>query len=360
MVRGKTPYIPYTMLTQGEMKLALLAEQADIYAQAFPENREYAQAKNMLDNALRVGVSNGVNFVGALYNPVLQQVAKEIAQASRQTRPASRGGLLGRQSLSTGIGDIVLDFDHDCVQYAAKAANKELRQDKSWKYYDNFGTPEREKNVFKKYKGECKIRVDIEKIVNQSITNASHHVVYYGLQEDFPAIKDTMVATKHLFHTIGIQGLANATDVDKGLMATWSETSILAKNTAVGVGPVDSINSSFYLSKDPDAYLASYVAWQKKRGGASIKGIGNPVAAVIIPLIGAITAAVVAAADMQKQLNAKRAGAMAAAQGYGTDALLAKESDFGEKKGQPPAGSGSNTLLLVGAAAAGIYLLTNK
>ncbi len=82
-------YIPYLSLTKGEMRLALLAEQARMFSKAFPEYKEYRRSLTMLDNALNAGVSRGVNFSGAIHGEVLQRVAREIAAASRQQRPAS-------------------------------------------------------------------------------------------------------------------------------------------------------------------------------------------------------------------------------------------------------------------------------
>lgn len=362
-VSGPMGYIPYTNITKGEMKLALLLEQAKIYAAAFPENKEYVTATNMLYKSLRDGVSNGVKFVGALYNPLLQQVALEVSKASRQTAPASKGGLLGRVSLAQGISGIgevefKFNFDHDCVQYATKAANAKYRNaiggEKSWQWWQNLLNDSDHRRYYKAKKAECAVRIDIEKIVNERITGASHHVLYHGLDEAYPAITGTAVVTKHLLQLGGVAGLANATETDQSLMGIWSETSILKKNTAAGVGPVGSVPSSFYLAPDPDAFNDSYAKWKTTKVYNNPKKDKIGGLAAVTALIVAIGAAVKEAASFQRALNEKKAGAMGSALNYGTPALESLQSDFNTAGG----GGSSNNLLLFGAAAAGIYLLT--
>ena len=69
-----------------------------------------------------------------------------------------------------------------------------------------------------------------------------------------------------------------------------------------------------------------------------------------------IGAAVGQAAAFQKELNAKKAGAMAAAQNYGTFALEAKQSDWNDI-GTGAGSSNNSNLLTFGLLAAGAYLL---
>jgi hypothetical protein len=355
-------FIPYTSLTRGEMELALYGQQLAIYSHAFPENPDYTKALNMVENAFRSGLSNGVNFVGALHSDYLQFIAKTITNASRQTAPASKGGLLGRSSLASGVPaigqDIKFNFDHDCVQYATKATNKWARHDKSWQWYENNVNDSAVRRYYREQKSICATKIEIEKIVNEKITNASHHVLYYGLNEGYPAIRNSTVVTKHLLHIGGIGGLANATDTDTSLMSVWSETAILRRNTQADVGPIGSVQSSLNLSPNYDAYAASYTQWQKNRTYTNPKSgkIGEPLTiAAITALIAAIGAAVGQAAAFQKELNAKKAGAMAAAQNYGTVALEAKQTDWNDIN----TGSGFNNsnLLTFGLLAAGAYLI---
>lgn len=366
MVAKSPIYIPYHALTRGEMKLALLADQAAIYSAAFPEQKEYAQAYQMLTNALDAGVSNGVNFIGALYSPFLQHVAKEINQAVKQTAPASKDMLLGRESLSTGVrgvgaNEFQFNFDHDCVQFATKAANKKYGFSKNWQWWEYNLNDSEHRRYYRAQKAVCKTRIEIEAIVNERITNASHHVLYHAIDETYPAIKNQFVRTKLILQLGGVAGLANATETDSHLMALWSETSILKRNSTGGVGTVGSVPSSFYLSPDPEAFNDSYALWQKNRvfdnpKKDKIKGIGIA-PAVLVALVEAIAGALKAAGVLFQSLNAKKAGAMGSALNYGTPALESKTADFDLPSTTTPTESNNNMLLLGGAAVAAYLLL---
>ncbi len=368
MVSGSVPYIPYNNLTKGEMKLSLLLEQANMYAAAYPERKEFKESANMLSTALRQGLANGINFVGALYDPLLQLTAREIQKAVRQTAPAA-GILLGRDSIAKGlqgIGEpIVLPFDHDCVQYATKKANEKFKQlypnGRSWQQWENQINNSVPREYYREQKQVCRVKIEIEKIVNQRITDASHHVLYYDISQGFPGTKFSFVKTKMLLQLGGIAGLANATETDTSLMSTWSETSILRKNSISNVGTVGSVQSSFYLAPDPQEYMESYIKWkesgafsrlksQKTRGGSKI-GL-DP--ATITALVVAITGAIKAAADMQRSMNEKKAGAMGSALNYGTPALEALKEDFDVQGGS---GESSNLPLLAAAGLAAYLLL---
>lgn len=360
-------FIPYTSLTRGEMELALYGQQLAIYAAAYPENQEYAKALNMVENALRSGLSNGVNFVGALHSDYLQFIANTINKASRQTAPASKGGLLGRSSLASGIPaigqDIKFDFDHDCVQFATKATNAKYGFNNNWQKYEHALNDSEHRRYYREQKALCKVKIEIEKVVNERITNASHHVIYYGINEAYPGIKGSTVVTKHLLHLGGIGGLANSTDTNSSLMSTWSETAILRKNTQADVGPIGSIQASLNLSPNYDAYAASYAQWQKNRTYTNpLAGkIGEPITiAAVTKLVIAIASAITAAQGLLKELNARKAGAMSAAQAYGTPALEAKKTDW-DDLGAGTGGGGSSNLLTYGLlAGAAYFLLTDK
>lgn len=307
--RGGIGYIPYLSLTKGEMRLALLQEQARIYAKAFPENREYRRAATMLENALYAGVSRGVNFVGALYEPTLQQVAREISRASRQTKPASRAGFMGRDSIITGIGEIFVDIQKhffDCMKAAGGDAGK---------------------------RHKCYVNLNIEKAINNKIKEAGHHMLYKSIRQG-DKVTATVIA-KGLNHRLGIEGLALAADLDSALMDTWVETMILKRNAeSASVGPLDSRASTFAVRD------------------VKMPKIGCEVACVtaIVTIIAAATAA---AKTIIESLRSQKAYAMSEVKGFGTNAYGPEDLDWGGD------GSGSsNTLLLLGAAAAG-YLLLN-
>lgn len=301
----KQGYLPYLSLTAGEMRLALLAKQARIYAAAFPELQEYRKAITMIDNALNAGISRGVSFVGALDGPLLQQVALEISRAARNQKPASTIGLMGRDTLATGINAIpVADRYKACL--------------------------ERAKNVWEKSK--CLGAANIEQILNGGIDKCGHHMLYKNLRasDNLP----TEVTTKKILQQTGIEGLAAVGNLEKSLMYDWVETAILEKNTTGGVGPYSSRQTSFML------------------GGREGIGVIDPVTAALI--IKLVTLALAGAISILKLLRSEKAYAMAEARGFGTDAYSAKEEDW------IGSGSSNNDMLLLGGAAVAAYLLLSN
>lgn len=370
LVSSKAPYIPYTSLTKGEMNLAMLYDQASVFAAAFPEFQDYKKARDMYRNALYSGVSAGVSFVGALYDPILQQAARNIARASRQTAPAARI-ITNRTSLADGvnIGEAPIytaNFDHDCVQYATKAANKKFGTNHSWQHWKAvpFGP---QKKYWKEQKSLCETRVAIEQIMNDHMVNTSPHMLYKSMSEEFRPTLGTMMIFKKLLHFAGVGSLGIVSEVDTTLMDYWVETGLLRNNAASGVGPLGSISSSISISPDPEKMAWEYGEFQKKRDGSTkINGIGEPVTitvAGITALVTAIGTAIANAAKFQQQLNAKKQGALSQVQGWGTAALEAKKSDFLEK-GDPPAtkdkDKDNSKIILMGAAAIAAVLLLDK
>ena len=303
-------YIPYLSLTKGEMRLALLAEQARMFSKAFPEYKEYRQALTMLDNALNAGVSRGVSFVGTLNGEVLQRVAKEIATASRQQSPASHAGIFGRSSIGTGIGNFTVDTAtrlFECLKKAGSSAQKQHH---------------------------CYVNHSIEKILNDRITDSSHHILYKDMRES-DGVNGTII-TKALFHRLGVEGVALVSELDKSMVNDWVENSVMKKNAEKNAGPIGSKDSTKIL-------------WDTKT--AKI-GIIDPVTASIITTC--IVAAIGAAAKMLTDMRAQKAYAMSEVKGFGTASFGPEDSDFSGS------GSGSsNNLLLLGGAAMAAYLLLN-
>ena len=53
-------FVPYLSLTRGEMLLLLAAQRAKIYADFYPEEKQFQKGVSLLYNALNSGISGGV------------------------------------------------------------------------------------------------------------------------------------------------------------------------------------------------------------------------------------------------------------------------------------------------------------
>lgn len=352
-------YLPYTDMTEGEMKLALLSEQARMLSQSYPEMRYLQDARAMLDNALYAGVHGGINYTGVI-DPRLFDIAKSIQVAKNQYRPATGDFLVDRGPMSkiTGIGaPIVPVTEEDCEDYATRKANAWYKIDRKkfwWKALPVGG----QKGRWNQYKAECAVKKEIEGILNRSITGSSHHVVYKSLDVLKPFLRGSLVRTKKLLHLSGLQGLGNAAEVNKTLMDQWVETALMQANSREGFGPVDSVVTSLSIAPNAQALANEYF----KTGTDAKVGAVLTVIAGVTALVGAIAKAVSAASEMQKELNAKKAGVMGAAQGFGTEAFRAESSDYDsdapQSQGQT---AGNNTIIYAGGAALlGYFLFAKK
>lgn len=324
--------IPYLSLTEGEMQLDLLRQRLALLNQFYPEDKTYSMGLQMVNSALQSGLHRGVNFVGSLADE-LQPIARIILKSARFTSPAA-GRLYGRVNTVSGIGEAIpiSDRRRACLELANQASNPITRASK---------------------KAACELEFDLEKIFNDKIEAVGHHMVYKGINEAYKM--PPRVYSKWLFHTSGIENMANVIEVNKNLMSDWVENGVMYKNAASGVGPLSSATTSFYLDTDPDMALAKYATWQKQHKSGKMIGF-DP--ATVITIITIISAALGAATKFLTELQKKRFMAMAAAEGFGTEAYVAKQSDWDDGI-LPPTNTESepnNTMLYV-ALAAGAYVL---
>lgn len=330
-------YIPYLSLTKGEMELYLAAQRARIRADWYGSDApQYAEAYQMIENALHAGVHRGVNWVGAVPD-YLQDVARFIRQAEKQTAPASRG-LFVRTPGVSGIGQTVIPVTErwaECLKWAESANHNAER---------------------KRRRRECETRFNIEKIFNNQIENVGHHMLYHNISQALQMPE--RVFTKLILQLSGVQGMAGAGDIANDLMASWVETGILRKNaTSPVIGPLSSTDASFQLAPDPASWINKYKNTQaKKNKTGGVQGISlGPIGLALIPLV---VAAVKAAIEIAKSLITQNA--IIKAQGFGTTAYSATGSDWITGVDNPETSGGvSNNMLLLAAGAAALLLLSD-
>lgn len=356
VVKTARAYIPYTALTRGEMRLALLREQASIMAAAYPDFPEYARALAMIDNALQRGVSNGTPFVGQVPDS-LQNVAYEIAAAANDSGPAA-GDFYARPARLRGIGEPIIpeSITESCGQYATRKANQRFGKSWTvtmWKLQPGRGS---EKQYWLQMEAQCAAQKAIEQAMNARLESSAHHVLYKDIASGYTAIAGSRMDIKRLLHLAGVGALGNAAEVGRDMMSTWAEVGILRANAGAGVGPLPSVNSGFIVATSgDDAELQKYMNWLRARKQDKMNGIGEPL--TVAAIVGLVVSALGAATALLSEINRHKATVMAAANGFGTPAYSAERGDFTAPA--PDGAGGISPALLLGGAAA-LYLLTEK
>lgn len=349
------PFIPYLSLTQGEMSLALMQEQANILA-AYTGSAKYRQAETMLDNALNRGIHGATPYLGA-YDADLGGVARAIQRAARQTRPAA-GALLGRQSRVSGIhiGEPLIDTEQrykDCLKAAGGF---------------NPG------NVAK-----CQARLQIEKIINDGIENCGQYLAYGYLpsNNNLPSI----ALYKLLDQTKGQEDIARVGEFSISLTQQWLNVGMMRRNADTAkVGPLGWIPTNSALTSLPEAgqkevekLLTDSVS--KWGAPASAAMVGNQLASIVrkyqdksigfdpattVAIIAAITALIGGISEFAKQLRSKKQDAFAQVNGFGARSFGPQEGDW-DGDGIPDnqqQGSGLSTPLIIGGVALAAWALT--
>jgi len=329
-------FVPYLSLTQGEMQIWLAAQKAKMLAQWYGKDRpQYTQAAQLLENALYANLHGATNYFGALPD-ALQPIARLISTAKRRNRPASVGGIMARRG--AGIGAIIPTQDRlkACIEYAKK---QNINNDKKAEEYR-----------------KCIKRFEKENIINANLVNMAPHMVYKNLPAN-QTLPTEVVITRKL-HRLGVEGISGVADItDYSLVYQWVENGILQKNLQGGVGPFDSVQTSYALSPNADALLAAYVPYNIKDNKMNGIGIAPLVLAAIVTVV---TAAITAAFAYLSEIRKTEILAMSEAKGFGTPEFSAKQSDWMLSGTNPPTTAGISPMLLIGGAAALFLLMDDK
>lgn len=360
------PFIPYLSMTEGEMTLALMQEQAQILA-GFYGDPKYKQAEAMLQNALYRGIHSSTPYLGA-YDPMLTGLAKAINRASRQTRPAAGGVILGRQSMVSGIhiGEPVIDYE---AREAACRKSVEAQ-------YPFKGDPNDSIIKEKRRRGynACTQAMKIEKILNDGIENCGQYLAYGYLPKNnsLPQIANQKIYNQELAQSdIGRVGKFSLS-----LVQQWLNVGMMRKNAEVAkVEPYGWADTNALLTMLPEAGVKEIVALlskignakQSKIGGISKEEVGRQLAAIVkkyqgvkgigvapaaVAIITAITALIGSISEFVKAARAEQLDAFSQVQGFGARPFGPEDGDF-DKDGIPDSeeGSGLSTPILLGGAA---------
>ncbi|HRS75104.1 MAG TPA: hypothetical protein P5282_09205, partial [Anaerolineaceae bacterium] len=142
------------------------------------------------------------------------------------------------------------------------------------------------------------------------------------------------------------------------------ENGILATNAAGKVGPLGSVQSSLYLSPDPDTAWSKFEsAYPTSSGKWTSGGINSPhigiAPAILAGLVALLNAAIALAAKMLTDLQKVDFKALVEARGFGTPSFSAEQSDWTPGADNPNVNTGNNDLIMLALLAGGAYLLAD-
>lgn len=300
----KKPFYPYTDLTAGQFRLALIEEQLKILAGYYPEERSKLEpAIQKIENALYQGIHR-VGFLNTGNSEVDRLVNREIQKARKMTAPA--GGAKAAKVRGIGIEPGTNSFDAVYDDGGGAAPETPISEQDLRAYAD---IPDclallRERNKTSKIfnpkkwaeldarKEDCYQREKLVKLLNNMLEKSSHHMIYNFAPKDVTR-KYSKVATKQIFHSFAVTGFANISGIQRNDMANWISNGIMRYNAVAGTQP--------YQPEETVTIFKDYFSKHQE-----ISGIGEPITATvatITAIISALGAAASAVATIVSQIR---------------------------------------------------------
>lgn len=324
-------YINYGQLTDGEMKIALSMEQANMLAAFYPEVKQYREIADGLRTALYSGIhgpsGERLDFQAAAY------ARKLISQARTKRGPAAKL-LVDRVSALQGP-------DEPILPKTAKACGRE---------------PGKLFGVFNHKKQQtweaCMDQVLYQNLLNKKLEDSAHHILY--AYEKNPNAAPNIVAAKTVLHQTAIYKWAEITGLSSENVNLWVRNGIMRGNTKQGIDP---------MQPEVSIDLMRTVIPEKNQSGVGV--FLNPATiALLTKLFAAIAASVGATVTLLSSLKAKDQLRFQSSLGdMGLPPFGPEESDWltdGQGKTAQQQGILSSNLLIPAAAAAGAYLILSK
>lgn len=372
------PYLNPLAMTDGEMYLRLMREQATTLQQYFPDKPLYSKAVALINNSLHKGIGAITAPTGSV-EPGLYPVMRAIDIFKERRGPAVRprsaiGSSWTDASLVAGIGaGEIPELNSEFAVWwflgdSAFLKSKGIKDASALKKFLDAAkntVPINPKNDLEKHWADAWTRYntqrDIIRIYNDTLQKFAHHPLYSFLPQG--NMYTQSVTTKGILHGAGVQSLAGIGEFSTENMSLWTRNGILRENIAKAVGALSPEQTAFALTALPDSEFAAFLGAKASapitRSGGEKIGIAP---AIIAGILALISAAIAAAAQCKVAVEQRKTAALSSVQGWGTQAYAASEKDWqgysqAAPVGAPGAGGSSNLPLIIGGAAAAYLLL---
>lgn len=252
-----TAYIDTAALSQGEMMLLLKAQRAKMYAEFYPETKEYRQEyERMMD---------------ALYNGLHRAPGLSYLPERLQTKPASgyltwedkaRNPNTGFDTLFeggnavSGIGVITqLDCDNlfktmTQTQWNQGGYNAYGSIANYWEYVALMGDK----------RAACQLENRWRKGLNDFWEDSGHVLIYEWLSSSIFGQLPEAAVQKKTRQIDFLDSIAAASKINRANLKFWTENGIIANNIAAGLGPIGAVSFIEGLKENADVKINGFGA----------------------------------------------------------------------------------------------------
>lgn len=320
--KARRRFVDYSKLTEGELRLSLMAEQLNILAEYYGRD-EYKALEQRVISAVQAGI-HGPTSVTMVSGKRGQIIAREIAKARRLTRPAA-GTFSQSRNLQIGVNGLIPVENCD-----------DLREFVEDQYGLGWGTWEETAES-----RACREQNEQLDLLNDHLEGSAHHLLYEYLTNT----TEPTPAAKKVLHRNAVSTLASITNVSRENLRLWLRNGVMRNNVNFGADPIQ-----------PEDVIDTLAA------AGTDASVNGAFLAILPALIAAISGAVVATVSLIQGLRSeKRQQLISTAQGIGNMTFGPEQNDWSGGNFQtnnPPPPEGGDILggdnlpyLLLGGAA---------
>ena len=329
-------YLNYSVLTEGEARLAIMDERLKLYAEYLPENASvYNKGRALIANFLQKGLHVTPTHFGGIVEPELYQVLDLIKKAKRRANPAGRM-LFGksRNTITKGIGNDFIE-ELDCAAL-----------------FPVFIPPNTTITANINLQNECALENLHRRNLNEKWEEVSPHVLYEFLNpshlQGLDPFYSGAISAKQVLHQLGVGVISDISTINRTLLSDWTRLGIERSSANSDAGLMSPEQAIAALKEGPDE-----------------PGVGIA-PALIAAIATVLAAALTAAAQIYGQSQAtERQRLQNEVKGWGLQEFSAGTGDFPQglpNSGTDPSGGtgtgldnllSGNTPIIIGAALLG-------
>jgi len=209
----KPLFLNYGIMTDGEMKLALIQEQTRILESFYPEVKELKEASQLFEKALK----DGLHDISYLPGYGAGWARQAVKASTKMMRPAAGFFTVRRQN---GLGGLIpLE---DCQKYMREVYN-------DYAQYDQVSYETTGESIL------CEEKNKEIRMLNEHLEPSSHHLLYEYLER--PGAAPGVVAAKYALQRNAVSSLSSLLEFNRDNMRLWLRNGVMRNNARFGAEP---------------------------------------------------------------------------------------------------------------------------